>query len=74
MKVAQIKKSWIVYPPNYKPGDGYFKVPFLKDAWNKACSLGVGAQCRLVVEHNKRERNKRGWSSYETGGVTYIVE
>lgn len=69
MKVAQIKKSWIVYPPNYKLGDGYFKVPFLKDAWNKACSLGAGSLCRLVVEHNKR-----GWSSYETGGVTYIVE
>lgn len=69
MKVAQIKKSWIVYPPNYEPGDEYFKVPFLKDAWNKACSLGVGAKCKLVEEHNKR-----GWSSYETGGVIYIVE
>lgn len=69
MKVAQIKKSWIVYTPNYEPGDRYFKVPFLKDAWNKACSLGVGSWCCLVVE-----KHKHGSSSYETGGVTYIVE
>lgn len=69
MKVAQIKKSWIVYPPNYKPGDGYFKVPFLKDAWNKAYSLGTGAEVWSV-----HRIEKRGSSSYQAGKVIYIVE
>ncbi len=70
MKVAQIKKSWIVYPPNYKPGDGYFKVPFLKDAWNKACSLGVGSEVWLIKDTKRTD----GSSSHDSGDVVYVVE
>lgn len=69
MKKAQIKRSWVVYPPNYKPGDGYFKIPFLKDAWNKACSLGEGSYIRLDIEKIYRNGNSR-WTS---GSLHYIV-
>lgn len=69
MKVAQIKKSWIVYPPNYEPGDEYFKIPFLKDARIKALSLGVGADVWSV-----HRIEKRGSSSYQIGKVKYVVK
>lgn len=70
MKKAQIKRSWIVYPPHYRPGDGYFEVPFLKDAWNKACSLGVGAEVELIVDKTYRNGNAK-WSN---GNEIYVVE
>lgn len=68
MKKAQIKTSWIVYPPNYKPGDGYFLIPFLKDAWRKACSLGEGADCWQKVHKTRRD----GSQCFSTG-KTYTV-
>lgn len=69
MKKAQIKRSWVVYPPDYLPGDGYFKIPFLKDAWNKACELGEGSELHEKV--HKKYRNGNG--SISTGTI-YIVE
>lgn len=59
MKAVQITKSWIVYPPNYKPGDGYTEHRFLRKAWRHACQLGVGADLHLVV----RRKGRKGTSS-----------
>lgn len=69
MKKAQIKRSWVVYPPNYTPGDGYFKIPFLKDAWNKACSLGLGAECWSSIDISRRD----GSGCHKTGDKIYVV-
>lgn len=68
-KKAQITRSWIVYPPNYLPGAGYFYIPFLKDAWNKACSLGEGAE---LVERVEQVYRDGAWSS--CCGKIYTVE
>jgi hypothetical protein len=68
-KKAQIKRSWIVYPPNYIPGDGYFSIPFLKNAWNKACELGEGSE--LYERVHKKYRN--GAASYSTGTIYTVV-
>lgn len=57
MKKHQIKIHWIVYASDYKPGDKYWEIPFLKDAWNKACSLGKGAR----AYRQKDVRLKDGW-------------
>lgn len=71
MKKAQITRSWIVYKPDYdyKKGDLPIYVPFLKDAWNKACSLGEGAE---VVERVEQVYRDGAWSS--SGGRSYTVE
>lgn len=65
MKKAQIKRSWVVYPPNYVPGDGYHKIRFLEKAWNKACSLGVGSALYETVEQTRKD----GSISIKTGEI-----
>jgi hypothetical protein len=70
MKKAQIKISWIVYPPNYKPGDSYIHVPFLRDAWNKACSMGEGAS----LDRLRDVKRKDGSGSWEHHPNYYVVE
>lgn len=67
-KKAQIKTSWIVYPPNYKPGDGYHLFSFYKNAWRKACSFGVGASCWQKVKKTRRDG-----SECVSTGVMYDV-
>lgn len=70
-KAAQITKSWVVYGPNYSPSSGlgpfYFR--FLKDAWNKAKSLGEGAVTVQSLKVSKRDGSSR-WTG---GDVEYEV-
>lgn len=61
MKTVQIKTSWLVYPPNYEPGDGYKKVNFLKKAWNIACSMGIGAEVHSFTEKVYKDGSRRMW-------------
>ena len=68
-KKAQIKRSWVVSPPNYVPGDGYMHYNFLKDAWNKACSLGEGSECWLSIATHRRD----GSRSYAKGDTIFVV-
>lgn len=68
-KAAQITRSWNVYPANYKPGDGYHHYRFLKDAWNKACSLGIGSE----VVSNLKIRHKDGGGVWTSGDIVYEV-
>lgn len=70
-KAAQITKSWTVYPANYDPekGDYPLSYRFLKDAWNKAKSLGKGAEC----VQNLKIRHKDGGGEWTSGDVVYEV-
>lgn len=68
-KAAQITVKWIVYPPNYKPSDGYKKYQNLNKAWRYACQLGVGAE---VVQDKKV--SKRDGSSSSYSDFYYVVE
>ena len=70
-KAAQITISWVVYPPNYshKNTKGPFYYRFLKDAWNKATSLGAGAECVQSLQ----VRHKDGSGTWTSGGVVYEV-
>ncbi|UBM12826.1 hypothetical protein [Cupriavidus metallidurans] len=43
-KPASLTLSYVVYPPNYKPGDGYRNVDTLKKAQRRALALGPGAE------------------------------
>jgi hypothetical protein len=44
MKPAERTLNYAVYPPNYKPGDGFTKCRTLKKARRQACRYGVGAE------------------------------
>lgn len=70
-KAAQITKSYVVYGPDYKPssGKGPFYFRFLKDAWNKALSLGRGAKVIQELKVSKRS----GRSIWSGGDVEYEV-
>lgn len=71
MKRAQIKKSWVVYPPNYFPGHDFFKKAFLKDARNKALSLGKGAKIVSCVDKVNRFGLK---CSHTFGAIEFEVK
>lgn len=46
--------SWLVYPPNYRPGDGFHKRRFFRDAGRLALSLGSGSWlCAVTVRYTK---------------------
>lgn len=64
-KPASRTVSYIVYPPNYKPGDGYVKVKNKKAALKQAIKYGTGAEVdREISTKNKRHsiygRDPRG--------------
>lgn len=44
MKPAQLTITYVVYPPDYKPGDGYRKADTLKLARRLAVRYGIGAE------------------------------
>lgn len=66
-KAAQITKSWVVYSPVKGSPPLYYK--FLKDAWNKAKSLGVGSYCVQSLQI----RYKNGGGMWTSGEVEYEV-
>ena len=70
-KAAQITKSWVVYGPDYLPGSGKgpFYYRFLKDAWNKAKSLGAGSECVQSLQVRRRD----GSGTRTSGDVVYEV-
>lgn len=66
-KAAQITKSWVVYSPIKGSSPMYYK--FLKDAWNKAKSLGFGSYCTQSL----KIRRKDGSGTWTSGAVGYEV-
>lgn len=66
-KAAQITKSWVVYSPSKGGSPMYYK--FLKDAWNKAKSLGVGSYCKQSL----KIRHKDGSGTWTSGDLEYEV-
>lgn len=56
---AQKTRSWAVYGPDYQAGGEFIHVPFLKDAWNKACALGSGS---MVIGQLYKINNHGQWT------------
>lgn len=55
MKPAIYTISYVVYPPQYKPGDGYSLTKTLILAKKQAVKYGVGSEIyRTTERHNKR--------------------
>lgn len=54
------RKQYIVYPPNYQPLDGKYKVVYSKrQAWKRANKIGC-----IVVEHiNSHPKPFMTWTS-----------
>jgi hypothetical protein len=59
--MAHIRKRFLVYPPDYKPGDG-FKVRHSKfQAWKVALRMGAGASIDVSVYRHPAPR--KNWVS-----------
>ena len=55
------RKKFLIYPPNYKPGDG-FKVRHSKfQAWKVAMRMGIGAGIDVCVHIHPAAR--KNWTS-----------
>lgn len=55
MKPASVTLSYVVYPPNYRPGDGYKSVGRLSNARRACVAYGPGAEViRTVTKRNRR--------------------
>ncbi len=55
------RKTFLIYPPNYKPGDGY-KVRHSKfQAWKVAVRMGAGASVDVCVQIHPAAR--KNWIS-----------
>jgi hypothetical protein len=60
MKPAIKTISWTVYPPEYKPGDGYTNTKTFLLAKKQATLYGIGSEIyRKVERHNKRNKFRR---------------
>ena len=68
------RKQFLIYPPNYKPGDGY-KVRYSKrQAWKVAVRMGVGASVDVSVHiHPGRCEGWISSSGYGLWGPLFIA-
>lgn len=52
------RKKYVVYPPNYKPGDGFVMCNSKFQAWKTAVKFGVGASVDVQINiHPSRCKN-----------------
>lgn len=55
------RKKFLIYPPNYKPGDGYKTCSSKLQAWKIAVKLGEGAGVDVCVQTHDKPFS--GWTS-----------
>lgn len=60
------RKTFLVYPPNYKPGDGFVVRHSRLQAWKVASRMGVGASVDVDIQIHPA-RCKHWTSSVHTG-------
>lgn len=60
MKPASVTLSYVVYPPNYKPGDGYKQFGRMINARRACIAYGPGSE----VVRTLTKRNRRGGHVY----------
>lgn len=55
------RKKFLIYPPNYKPGDGFVVRSSKLQAWKAARRMGVGASVDVGIQiHPARGKS---WTS-----------
>lgn len=65
------RKQYLVYPPNYKPGDGY-KVRYSRvQAWKAAVRMGEGASVDVCTHTHPAKRTF--WNS-SSGRELWVLE
>jgi len=50
------RKEFIIYPPNYKPGDGFKVRKSKRQAWKVAVKMGVGASVDVCTQSHEAPR------------------
>lgn len=63
------RKTFIVYPPNYKPGDGFKEFKSLRQAKKRAYHLGSGTEiCVNIFEHPGK------FTRWNSSSLNYVGE
>lgn len=65
------RKAFLIYPPNYKPGDGYKVRHSKRQAWKAAVRMGDGASVDVSI--NKHPRRHANWIS-SSGRALWVLE
>jgi hypothetical protein len=69
--MSHSRKAFLIYPPNYMPGDGY-KVRYSKrQAWKVAVRMGEGASVDVCTQHHPAPR--KSWVSFGSK-LLWVVE
>jgi hypothetical protein len=55
------RKAFLIYPPNYKPGDGYKVRRSKRQAWKEAVRMGEGASVDVQKQTHPAPRTR--WNS-----------
>ena len=55
------RKVFLIYPPNYKPGDGYKVRHSKRQAWRVAVRMGEGASVDVETQTHPAPRTR--WTS-----------
>lgn len=63
--MAHRRKTFLVYPPNYSPGDGFKEVKTVKAAKREAAKMGSGANVTESIEVYKTSHSC--WVSWFQG-------
>jgi hypothetical protein len=50
------RKAFLIYPPNYKPGDGYKVRHSKRQAWKVAVRMGEGASVDVAMHTHTAPR------------------
>ncbi len=51
-----VRKKYLIYPPNYRPGDGYVTRHSKFQAWKVAVRMGAGAAVDVSVQRHRSPR------------------
>lgn len=63
------RKTFVVYPPNYKPGDGFKKVRSKRQAWKVANKPG----CEVHESIQTHPAPFKPWISWGGNGRVWII-
>lgn len=67
MRRSRLTISYVVYPPNYQPGDGYKEVDTLKKAVRNAPGSSI-SRC-IEIRHSGKRLSMGSFSCQEFGDI-----
>ncbi len=70
-KLMHKRKKYLIYPPSYKPGDGYYAARSIGAAKKIAYRIGSGAEIAVQITHHPAKFKL--WTSSQLKYVGEVV-